>query len=61
MADFLLTQTADKAIKAGLDRNPMEKEPSLMKKAQVDQPVRTAESTPETAVSSHAATVVVRR
>jgi len=61
MADFLLTQTADKAIKAGLDRNPMEKEPSLMKKAQVDQPVRAAQSVPDPAATAHAAAVVAQR
>jgi len=32
LADFLLTQTADKAIMTGLDRNPMEKEDSFYKR-----------------------------
>jgi len=58
MADFLLTQTADKAIKAGLDRNPLEKEGSLtkMKKAQIDQPARAAQS-----LSASTSTVVAHR
>lgn len=56
MADFLLTQTAAKAIKAGVDRNPLEKEGSLMKKAQVDRPVRSAQAPP-----SNTATVVAQR
>ncbi len=49
MADFLMTQTAERAIKAGLDRNPMEKEGSLMKKTQADQPIRAAQTTVEEA------------
>ena len=44
LADFLLTQTADKAVKAGLDRNPLEKEGSLKKKAELDRPVRAAQA-----------------
>jgi cytochrome c2 len=56
MADFLLTQTAAKAVKAGVDRNPLEKEGSLMKKAQVDRPVRSAQAPP-----SNTATVVAQR
>jgi len=60
MADFLLTQTAAKAIKAGVDRNPMEKEPSLMKKAQLDQPVRAAQVIPEP-VSSPGVSFVAQR
>jgi len=35
MADYLLQQTADKAIKEGLDRLPQEKEGSLMNKAEI--------------------------
>jgi cytochrome c2 len=57
MADFLLTQTAAKAIKAGVDRNPLEKEGSLMKKAQVDRPVRSAHAAPPL----HSSTVVAQR
>jgi len=63
MADFLLTQTADKAIKAGLDRNPLEKEGSLMKmkKAQIDQPVRAAQATVKDAPMPSSAAVVAQR
>jgi cytochrome c2 len=46
MADFLLTQTADKAIKAGLERHPMEKAEKLLKKAEIERPMRSAQSKP---------------
>ncbi len=41
MADYLLEQTAEKAIKEGLDRLPNEKEGSLVKTAKTEQPKKT--------------------
>lgn len=62
LADFLLTQTADKAIKAGLERHPMEKAEKLLKKAEVDLPMRSVQSNPavEGAIAAQS-TVVAQR
>jgi cytochrome c2 len=58
LADFLLTQTADKAIKAGVDRHPLEKGGSLLKKAELSTPP--ASTAGRTVVSDSAAVVAVR-
>ena len=59
MADYLLSQTAEKAIKEGLDRLPQEKEGSLMKTAKANSGKAEKPAQKESAGVEHFAQVLI--